>query len=297
LADRIDENDEELYRDINKTDVNSLAYIIFTSGSTGTPKGVAISHKAAWNTIYDINKRFEVNENDCAITVSALDFDLSVYDIFGLTSVCGKLLIIDDSISKEAAQWSELTAKYNVTIWNSVPALFEMYLVSKEKNISEKGIRLALISGDWIPMTLPELARSIYPDIRFISLGGATECSIWSNYFEVKKDWEKSISNSEGEWSSVPYGMPLTNQKFRVCDETGKDCEDNIAGELWIGGDGVAEGYYNDPQLTDKSFITDNGERWYKTGDYGCFHKKKCFASAVSFIFCDSFLISFLFSA
>ena len=89
----------------------------------------------------------------------------------------------------------------------------------------------------------------------------------------VKKDWEKSISNSEGEWSSVPYGMPLTNQKFRVCDETGKDCEDNIAGELWIGGDGVAEGYYNDPQLTDKSFITDNGERWYKTGDYGCFHK------------------------
>ena len=122
-------------------------------------------------------------------------------------------------------------------------------------------------------MTLPELARSIYPDIRFISLGGATECSIWSNYFEVKKDWEKSISNSEGEWSSVPYGMPLTNQKFRVCDETGKDCEDNIAGELWIGGDGVAEGYYNDPQLTDKSFITDNGERWYKTGDYGCFHK------------------------
>ena len=273
LADRIDENDEEFYRDINKTDVNSLAYIIFTSGSTGTPKGVAISHKAAWNTIYDINKRFEVNENDCAITVSALDFDLSVYDIFGLTSVCGKLLIIDDSISKEAAQWSELTAKYNVTIWNSVPALFEMYLVSKEKNISEKGIRLALISGDWIPMTLPELARSIYPDIRFISLGGATECSIWSNYFEVKKDWEKSISNSEGEWSSVPYGMPLTNQKFRVCDETGKDCEDNIAGELWIGGDGVAEGYYNDPQLTDKSFITDNGERWYKTGDYGCFHK------------------------
>ena len=273
LADRIDENDEELYRDINKTDVNSLAYIIFTSGSTGTPKGVAISHKAAWNTIYDINKRFEVNENDCAITVSALDFDLSVYDIFGLTSVCGKLLIIDDSISKEAAQWSELTAKYNVTIWNSVPALFEMYLVSKEKNISEKGIRLALISGDWIPMTLPELARSIYPDIRFISLGGATECSIWSNYFEVKKDWEKSISNSEGEWSSVPYGMPLTNQKFRVCDETGKDCEDNISGELWIGGDGVAEGYYNDPQLTDKSIITDNGERWYKTGDYGCFHK------------------------
>ena len=62
MADRIDENDEELYRDINKTDVNSLAYIIFTSGSTGTPKGVAISHKAAWNTIYDINKRFEVNE-------------------------------------------------------------------------------------------------------------------------------------------------------------------------------------------------------------------------------------------
>lgn len=272
-ADMIKENDEELYRDINKTDVNSIAYIIFTSGSTGTPKGVAISHKAAWNTIYDINKRFEVSENDCAMNVSALDFDLSVYDIFGLTSVCGKILMIDDSISREAAKWSELVSKYNVTIWNSVPALFEMYLVSEKKDAAEKGIRLALISGDWIPMTLPELARSVYKDIRFISLGGATECSIWSNYFEVKKDWKKDISSSEDEWSSIPYGMPLTNQKFRVCDEEGNDCEDNIAGELWIGGDGVAEGYYNDSELTDRSFITDRGERWYKTGDYGCFHQ------------------------
>ena len=60
---------------------------------------------------------------------------------------------------RKSLNGQSLLQKYNVTIWNSVPALFEMYLVSKEKNISEKGIRLALISGDWIPMTLPELAR------------------------------------------------------------------------------------------------------------------------------------------
>lgn len=273
FADMISEFDEKLERNLDKTDTDSIAYIIFTSGSTGTPKGVAISHKAAWNTIFDINERYSVSKDDCAIAISALDFDLSVYDIFGLTSVGGKILEIDESISKEASEWTKLVSKYNVTIWNSVPALFEMFLVSKDAEDDKKTLRLSLISGDWIPLSLPETAHKLFPDIRFISLGGATECSIWSNYFEVEKDWQKKISSKENEWKSIPYGMPLTNQKFRVCDENGNDCDNNVAGELWIGGDGVAEGYYNETELTEKSFVNYDGEKWYKTGDYGCFHE------------------------
>ena len=175
FADMISEFDEKLERNLDKTDTGSIAYIIFTSGSTGTPKGVAISHKAAWNTICDINERYSVSKDDCAIAISALDFDLSVYDIFGLTSVGGKILEIDESISKEASEWTRLVSKYNITIWNSVPALFEMFLVSKDAEDDKKTLRLSLISGDWIPLSLPETAHKLYPDIRFISLGGATE--------------------------------------------------------------------------------------------------------------------------
>ena len=98
-----------------------LAYIIFTSGSTGEPKGVEISHCAAWNTIAEINRCYNVNATDRILAVSSLDFDLSVYDIFGLLSVGGALVLITEDTRRDAAYWLKLLNKYQVTIWNSVP--------------------------------------------------------------------------------------------------------------------------------------------------------------------------------
>ncbi len=248
-----------------KTSVTDTAYIIFTSGSTGEPKGVVISHASAWNTIADINQRFQVTENDCAFAVSALDFDLSVYDMFGLLSAGGKLVILQDSISKEASFWGKLTEMYHVTVWNSVPALFDMYLTALSPEISIQQLRLVLLSGDWIDMSLPERFHEKSPSGKFVGLGGATEASIWSNYFEVDE--------IKPEWKSIPYGKPLTNQKFRVMTENGEECPDLEAGELWIGGLGLADSYCNEPELTNQHFIMQDGERWYKTGDMGCFHE------------------------
>jgi amino acid adenylation domain-containing protein len=243
------------------SDVEQLAYIIFTSGSTGEPKGVEITHAAAWNTIQDINTKFKISSSDKALALSALDFDLSVYDIFGLLAVGGSLVLIREEDRKEASLWLHLVEKYKVTLWNSVPALFDMLLVTSSAENDLSSLRLILVSGDWVGLDLKHRMRDKSPNCQLIALGGATEASIWSNFFpveEIKKDWK-----------SIPYGKPLSNQKYRVVNHMGMDCPDEVIGELWIGGKGVATGYTNNKELTHSRFVTANDERWYRTGDLG----------------------------
>jgi dihydroaeruginoic acid synthetase len=240
---------------------DALAYIIFTSGSTGEPKGVEITHKAAFNTILDINKRFSVNQSDRVLAVSALDFDLSVYDLFGLLSAGGGVVLPDESARREAPVWLDLIGRMKVTVWNSVPALLDMLMIAAGEKALPDSLRLVLVSGDWVGLDLYGRLMKKSPICRFIALGGATEASIWSNFFEV--------TFIDPLWTSIPYGKPLSNQYFRVVDRIGRDCPDMVAGELWIGGIGVARGYRGNPELTDKSFIELEDRRWYCTGDLG----------------------------
>ncbi|EMH4161711.1 amino acid adenylation domain-containing protein [Pluralibacter gergoviae] len=241
------------------------AYIIYTSGSTGTPKGVVVSHRSALNTCLDINSRYQVNAADRMLALSALHFDLSVYDIFGLLNAGGALVIVAEAQRRDPQAWSELIRQHRITLWNSVPALFDMLLTWCEgfSSPAPEMLRAVMLSGDWIGPDLPGRYRVFRPDGQFVAMGGATEAAIWSNVCEVKE--------VAPHWRSIPYGLPLSNQRYRVVDELGQDCPDWVAGELWIGGAGVAEGYFNDPDRTRMQFVTDAGERWYRTGDLGCY--------------------------
>ncbi|EDP60191.1 non-ribosomal peptide synthetase [Vibrio sp. AND4] len=241
------------------------AYIIYTSGSTGTPKGVVISHQGALNTCIALNQRYQVDRRHRMLALSALHFDLSVYDIFGLLSAGGAVVLVDESDRRDPSAWCKAIKDHKVTMWNSVPALFDMLLTYSScfNNDAPSRIQLAMLSGDWIGVDLPARYRQYRADGKFIAMGGATEASIWSNVFDVEQ--------VPDNWVSIPYGYPLSRQKYRVVDNLGRDCPDWVPGELWIGGDGVALGYFNDEQKTQTQFVTQDDQTWYRTGDMGCY--------------------------
>ena len=250
--------------DINvPNDPDSLAYVIFTSGSTGVPKGVMITHRGAVNTIEDINRRFDINEKDKIFGIASLSFDLSVYDIFGTLSAGGTLVLPDSDKLKDPSHWNYMIEKSGVTVWNSVPALMGMLVEYVQGQAEYESLRLVMLSGDWIPINLPEKIKAFGNDIKVVSLGGATEASIWSILY--------NIENIEKGLSSIPYGKSMNNQSVYVLNDRFDIRPIGVPGEIYIGGLGLAKGYLGDEQKTRESFIVHpvTGQRLYRTGDFG----------------------------
>lgn len=256
------ESPSELHGNDNPDDI---AYVIYTSGSTGNPKGVVITHKAASNTILDINEKYAVTSSDRIIGLSSMCFDLSVYDIFGALAAGATLVLVDDQ--RDAHIIADTLISKKITIWNSVPAIMSMLIMNLNDNYRSSDLRLVLLSGDWIPLSLPEAILNHFSSAEIISLGGATEGSIWSIYFPIKE--------VKKEWTSIPYGYPLANQQIYVLNYNKQICPTEVVGELYIGGTGVAKGYMNDGKKTADAFVFHDKLGYiYKTGDFGVLHNR-----------------------
>lgn len=238
------------------------AYVIYTSGSTGVPKGVEVSHAAAMNTIDALIDLLHLSADDRLLAVSALDFDLSVFDLFGGLGAGASLVLPGQEQARDAAAWADAIRRHGVTVWNSAPALLEMALSLPDAQADYHSLRAVLLSGDWVALDLPARLRPrCAADCRLYVLGGATEAGIWSNL--------QPVGAVPSHWRSIPYGRPLPGQAYRVVDAHGRDVPDQVVGELWIGGGSLARGYRNDPQLTALRFVHDSQGRWYRTGDRG----------------------------
>ncbi|ASR35797.1 hypothetical protein BAY61_13175 [Prauserella marina] len=253
--------------DVQRPAPDDLAYVIFTSGSTGKPKGVAIEHRAARTTIDDLVDRFPLRAEDRMLALSAFSFDLSVHDVFGVLGTGGALVLPEAARQRDPGHWLELMREHGVTLWNTAPALMEMLVEYAEVDpglarAAFSSLRLVFLSADWIPVTLPDRIRALAPEATVVSLGGATEGSIWS------------ICHPIGEvppsWRSIPYGRALRGQSFHILDENGSPKPAGQPGELHIGGGGLARGYVGDPRQTAERFITHPElGRLYRTGDMG----------------------------
>lgn len=230
------------------------SYILHTSGTTGQPKGIIITEKAALNTVYDIILKYSITEKDTVMNISNLYFDLSIFDIFGAI-VSGMSIVFVDVF--ECGWFFKYNYNNEITIWNSTPALANEYLLKYD---FEK-LRGILVSGDFVPKKMIKELYSKYGSATLFALGGATESSIWSNYYDC---------SSYENVSPIPYGLPLANQRLYVINEKGGLCDLRVLGEICIAGDGLAKGYLSDEQ-TKESFVwnEDLGETIYKTGDLG----------------------------
>jgi amino acid adenylation domain-containing protein len=245
------------------------AYIIFTSGSTGTPKGVVLQHRAVVNTLDWVNKTFRVGLGDKLLFVTSQCFDLSVYDMFGSLAAGSTVRVASADELRNPEKLLQIVCEEGITFWDSAPPMLAQLVPFldqvKDKAARAAKLRLVFLSGDWIPVPMPDQMRGTFPGVEIVSLGGATEAAIWSNFYR--------IGAVDPRWPSIPYGKPFQNCRYHVLDKAMQPVPVGVPAELHIGGVCLAEGYHNRTELTAERFIPDPlhpdeaGARLYKTGD------------------------------
>lgn len=248
------------FKDKIKTS-DKIAYIIFTSGSTGEPKGVVETHYQVWNTLIDLKKRLNLSSKDNFLGLASFSFDLSVFDIFASSMVGGTLYIVKDQ--RDSREIENLLSNQQVSVWNSVPGVLNSYLRSNSQAIRNLNLRVCLLSGDYVSKDLVEWVQGELPECKILSLGGATECSIWSILFEVNKNNIKEIDY-------IPYGYPMANQQVYILDDNNNIIRNHTVGQIAVGGAGVSLGYIDDIDRTNEAFIQHPEIGYlYLTGDLG----------------------------
>jgi amino acid adenylation domain-containing protein len=234
---------------------NHLAYVLFTSGSTGKPKGVEVTHQSLVNLICSVRKQPGMNTGDTALSVTTISFDVATGELLVPLSVGARVVIASADDVTDGSRLREQMEKHNVTAITATPGTFRLLAEAGWK--SRAGLKI-WSTGEALPR---ELANTLLAGgSELWDLYGPTETTIWS-----------VLARIESTSGPVPIGRPVENTQVHVVDEFGEPVPIGVAGELWIGGDGVARGYLNDPQLTAERFIPDpfrggNG-RIYRTGD------------------------------
>ncbi|HET8934106.1 MAG TPA: amino acid adenylation domain-containing protein [Polyangiales bacterium] len=241
--------------------VTDPCYAIYTSGSTGRPKGVVLTHRAVVNTLEWVSRTYEVHPGDRLLFVTSPCFDLSVYDMFGTLGAGATVVVASSECMREPRTFVDSIISQKITVWDSAPAALQR-LSPFFPTHGGQDLRLVMLSGDWIPLTLPDDVRRSFPAARVMSMGGATEAAIWSNWFP--------IGALDPRWTSIPYGRPIQNSHYHVLDKRMKPVPIGVPGDLYIGGTCLASGYLNRPELTAERFIRDPFRpegRLYMTGD------------------------------
>ena len=248
-------------------DAQDCIAVIHTSGSTGMPKAVRIAHGALQNNLMFPIKKYDISSDDAALAITNLAHDMSMFDVFGMLTVGGKIVMPTHEKRKDPMHWLALMKQEGVTVWNSVPALMEMFMicVQQEKLSFDLPVRLFMHGGDYVHTDIPEFLFKTFPGCKAVSVGGPTETTLWNIYHEITAE--------DIEAGFIPYGKPMADNRYYILDADRQPVAVGVTGYLYAGGIGVSQGYIGDPELTAEKFVTDpaTGERLYNTGDLGCY--------------------------
>ena len=245
----------------------SPAYVIYTSGSTGLPKGVIGVNSAAMNRFNWMWEKYPFTEGEVCCQKTSLNFVDSVWEIFGSLLKGVRSIIIPDEELKDTYRFIEVLEKEKVSRIVLVPSLLNAIL-DMDKNIGQRlrGLKLWVVSGETLSTGLVERFRESMPENRLLNLYGSSEVSADVTYYDTGE-------YSEG-MKSIPIGRPIPNTRIYILDSGMNPVPPGVNGEIYVGGDGLAQGYLNRPELTKEKFIPDPFEtekegRLFRTGDIG----------------------------
>jgi amino acid adenylation domain-containing protein len=244
----------------------STAYVIYTSGSTGRPKGVVISHRAICNRLLWLQAEYPLTPQDTLLQKTVFNFDASVWEIFVPLLAGARIVLAEDGREHDVAYLVQAIAEHEVTILQLVPSMLALLL--EEEGLEElHSLRRLFCGGEALPTAL---AKRFYNRFSadLVNLYGPTESSIDATHYACSRTALSALQTRV----TVPIGKPLSNVSVYVTDEKLRPVPIGIAGELCIGGVGLAHGYLNRPDLTAEKFIPDpfsreRGARLYRTGD------------------------------
>jgi pristinamycin I synthase-3/4 len=243
-----------------------LAFIYHTSGSTGRPKGVLAVHRGVVNYLAFVAGNYELSERDVVLQVASLTFDASVRDILGTLAGGAKLVLVGDEDARDPlALLRQIEAQGVTCILSIVPTLLRSLVETAAEGVRPGAtLRLILASGENLLFSECERARSVFgPQLSLVNQYGATECTMSQTFHRVRETEAQGV---------VPAGRPISNTQVFILDGRLEPCPVGVAGEVHIGGAGLARGYLRSPELTALKYIPhpharEAGARLYKTGD------------------------------
>jgi len=233
----------------------SAAYQIYTSGTTGEPKGVAVSHESLVHFLSAMSRAIGLSRHDVVLGITAIGFDISLMEMLLPLTNGARLVTIDHDARRDGERLGLWLSRSEATICQATPTTWRMLL---EANAELPAGMKALCGGEALPAELA--ARLLASGVELSNVYGPTETTIWSAIAQIRSG------------DAITLGAPLGATTLRLIDEFQEECLAGVAGEIGIGGAGVAQYYAGNPVLTAARFIPDGhgyGSRMYRTGDYG----------------------------
>jgi amino acid adenylation domain-containing protein len=249
--------------DLIDLDVQLPAYVIYTSGSTGNPKGVINHHAALFNRIAWMQKNYPLSIEDRVLQKTNYAFDVSVWEFVWPLTYGATLVVAEPHAHKIPAHIVETITRAHITVLHFVPSMFQLFLQESIADLSS--LKAIFCSGEALSRDLTEKFYTNKLNCKLFNLYGPTEAAI-----DVTS-WD--CADASAMSASIPIGRAIDNTAIYILDEAQHLLPSGVAGEIYIGGIGLATGYLNRPDLTAKSFLPDPFSaipgRMYRTGDLG----------------------------
>ena len=250
---------------------DDVAYVIYTSGSTGKPKGCRVTHRNVARLMQSTEAWFHFNARDVWTLFHSAAFDFSVWEIWGALLYGGRLVVVPFDLSRSPDEFYELLAKQKVTVLNQTPSAFKQLMAAEEalSPAPELSLRYVIFGGEALEMASlqPWFARHGDQQPQLVNMYGITETTVHVTY--------RPLTSADTKGGSV-IGVPIPDLQLYLLDAHGEPVPFGCVGEMYVGGDGLAQGYLNRPELTAERFVPDHlsgrpGAKLYRTGDLGRF--------------------------